>query len=134
MNDEADVVTLLQRVFRPGPIKRVPKKQHEAEIFMALSLVDMDPEGIFEETDINRHLSRWLESIAAQNGNADYVTLRRALVDHGFLRRASDGVIYRIRGERIDEVLTPAAKAVDPVAIFNEVQAARSQRRADHKS
>lgn len=124
-----EVTSLLRRTFKGGPMRRLPKKREDAEILLALSLVGLDPEGIFDETDINRHLSAWLAEISADGGSADYVTLRRYLVDLGFLRRASDGLVYRVRGERIDDLLSASAKGIDPKQIFNEVAQQRMQRR-----
>lgn len=129
MKTPEDVTHLLQRIFNGGPMRRLPKKRDDAEVLLALSLVGLDVEGIFDESDINLHLSSWLAEISADNGSADYVTLRRYLVDLGFLRRASDGLVYRIRAERIDEVLTKAAKDVDPKQIFAQVMQARIERR-----
>ncbi len=128
-----DVTRLLQRTFKGGPMRRLPKKREDAEVLLALSLVDLDPEGIFDETDMNRHLSAWLAEISHEGGAADYVTLRRYLVDLGFLRRASDGLVYRVRGERVDEVLSTAAKSVDPKQIFYEVTQERRQRRGSFR-
>ena len=110
-------------------MRRLPKKREDAEVVMALSLVGLDPDGIFDESDVNLHLAAWLDGIVSEDGLADYVTLRRHLVDSGFLRRASDGVVYRVRPERIDEVISPAAKTVNPKQIFAEVESARIERR-----
>jgi hypothetical protein len=110
-------------------MRRLPKKREDAEAVMALSLVGLDPDGIFDESDINLHLLAWLDGVSSEDGDADYVTLRRYLVDFGFLRRASDGAIYRVRSQRIEEVLAPSARAVDPKQVFAEVAAARSERR-----
>jgi hypothetical protein len=131
MKDKEDVIRLLRRIFKSGIIHRLPRKREDAEIFLALSLVGLDPDGFFDESKINIQLSSWLEGIASEDGIADYVTLRRQLVDNGFLRRASDGVVYRIKPERIDEVLSPSAKTVDVKAIFTEVKLARSSRRRE---
>lgn len=129
MKTQDEVTNLLRRTFKGGPMRRLPKKREDAEILLALSLVGLDPEGIFDETDMNLHLSAWLADISDEGGSADYITLRRYLVDLGFLRRASDGLVYRVRGERVDEVLSESAKRIDPKKIFNEVTQERMQRR-----
>ena len=46
---------------------------------------------------------------------------RRQLVGFSFRRRATDDAIYRLSPERIAEVLSPTAKGIDPVAIFDAV-------------
>ncbi len=130
MHTEEDVLKILRRTFKAGGLRRLPRKREDADVVMALSVAGLDPDGIYEESDINLHLSAWLQGIAVDNGHLDRVTLRRCLVDYDFLRRASDGVIYRLRAERIDEVLTPQARKIDPKAIFAEVEAKRADRRA----
>ncbi len=128
MIEQDAVIEILRRLFHGGVMRRLPKKRGDAEVVMALSLIGLTRDGIFDESEINIHLSRWLEDIASSTG-FDYVTLRRYLVDYGFLRRASDGVVYRIQTERIDEVISPGSKSIEPKSIFDEVQAAREERR-----
>lgn len=128
MNTVEDVIVLLRRLFHGGRLRRMPKKQQEADVIMALSLLGLDPGVFLEETDINVHLSAWLDDISSDAG-LDYVTLRRYLVDCGFLRRATDGAIYRICPERIDAVLPPGARDINPKQVFAEVQTARDQRK-----
>ncbi len=130
MLQKDEVEKLLRRSFKSGLLRRLPRKREDADVIMALSIAGMDPDGIFDESQMNVHLSAWLDGIADQQGNLDHVTLRRYLVDYDFLRRASDGVIYRIRPERIDEVLATEAKTIDAKALFEEEQTLRSVRRA----
>jgi len=132
--DEKQVISLLRRLFNGGPMRRLPKKRDDADVLLAMSLVGLDAQGIFDESDINLHLSNWLAGISDPTGSADYVTLRRALVDFGFLRRATDGLIYRIRVERIDETLTEDAKGVDPEQVFAMVAEERNSRRSSYHS
>ncbi len=127
MFDHETVESFLRRLFHGGPIRRMPRKKEDADVLMALALVALDSERSYDESDINAHLSAWLEDIASEV-DLDHVTLRRFLVDAGFLRRASDGVIYRVEAERIDRVLSPEAKAVDPKAIHAEILFAREER------
>ncbi len=129
MKDAQEATKILQRTFKGGPMRRIPKKREDADVLLSLSLVGLDPEGIFDEQDINLHLSSWLAEISADTGSADYVTWRRQLVDFGYLRRASDGQIYRIRGEYIDAVLSEPAKRVDAAQVFAAVSTERANRR-----
>lgn len=128
MIDKSAADELFRRIFRSGMMRRLPKKQQDAEVVLAISVLALDAERFYDESEINVNLAAWLDGIAADNG-LDYVTLRRYLVDLGFLRRASDGAIYRVDPERIDAVLCHDAKSVDAKEIFDEVQAARRRRR-----
>ena len=60
MMDHEEVLRLLRRLFKGGPMARLPKKQRESEVVMALSIVGLDPDGFYDEADINLHLSGWL--------------------------------------------------------------------------
>lgn len=126
------LVARLRRQFSGGALRRLPRNPEDAELLMALSLLGLDANAAFEESDINLHLIAWLNGIAADDG-PDYVTLRRYLVDSGFLRRSSDGVVYRVQGERIDAVLSPEAKSVDVRQILETVETERSERRQAFK-
>ena len=79
------------------------QKAEEADALMALALCQLDVDGLFDESDINLHLSRWLDGIAEENSSADYVTVRRAMVDVRFLRRCVQTICkhYHIRTHRL---------------------------------
>lgn len=132
MKEPDDVVAVLRRAFNGGPMRRLPKKQADAEALMALSMTGLQADTLYDETEIDQHLSTWLNTIAAEGSLVDHVSLRRALVDFRFLRRASDGVVYRVVPERVSEVLSPAATRVDAKQIFIDVTAARKARSDAH--
>ena len=126
------LVARLRRQFSGGALRRLPRNPEDAELLMALAMLGLDA-AAYEESDINLHLIGWLNVIVADDG-PDYVTLRRHLVDNGFLRRSSDGVIYRVQIERIDALLSPAAKSVDVRQIHEAVETERSERRQAFRS
>ncbi|MBT3832101.1 MAG: DUF2087 domain-containing protein [Gammaproteobacteria bacterium] len=130
--ERAAIISLLRRTFKGGILQRLPKKRQDAEVFLALSLVGLDPAAFYEESEINVHLAAFLDIIASQEGSSDHITLRRYLVDLGFLRRATDGAVYRVSSERIDEVLPRNARDIDPKALFREVEMERLRRRREH--
>ena len=130
--ERAAMISLLRRTFKGGILQRLPKKRQDAKVFLALSLVGLDPSAFYEESEINVHLSAFLDIIASQEGSSDHITLRRYLVDFGFLRRATDGAVYLISSERIDEVLPRNARDIDPKALFREVEMERLRRRREH--
>lgn len=131
----ADALTaLLERLFKGGALRRLPRNPEAAEAVMALALAGLNPDGYFDEAEINDHLSRWLDGISVSDSAADYVTVRRAMVDAGFLRRATDGVIYRVVGERIDTVLDASAKRVDPQVLLDAETTRREARQQAHRA
>ena len=94
----------------------------------------LDPSAFYEESEINVHLSAFLDIIASQEGSSDHITLRRYLVDYGFLRRATDGAVYLISPKRIDEVLPHNARDIDLKALFAEVELEKLRRRREHST
>jgi hypothetical protein len=102
--------------------------------FLALSLLGLDPAAFYEKSEINVHLSAFLDIIASQEGSSDHITLRRHLVDFSFLRRATDGAVYLISAERIDEVLPRNARDIDAKALFRGVAVERLRRRREHSN
>lgn len=128
MDEARDATASLRRLFHGGALRRLPRNPRDADLLMALALTGLDADAALDESEINLHLMAWLNGIVADNG-PDHVTLRRNLVDFGFLRRSSDGVIYRVERERIDEVLGPEAGSVDARAILAAVEAERRERR-----
>ncbi|MEQ9452266.1 MAG: DUF2087 domain-containing protein [Pseudomonadales bacterium] len=128
MNRE-ELISLLRRLFKAG-LRRLPRKQRDATALLALSLTRLDPVGIYDEVEIDQHLSDWLARISVDGQSVDHVTWRRALVDFRFLRRATDGAIYRIRPEVIDETLSADARTVDPLDVLREVEQIRQQRQS----
>ena len=132
MIEAAEIESILRRIFKGGALRRMPKKREDAEVIMALSLLGLDPNGVFDESEINVQLSAWLDGITVENSAADYVALRRDLVDHGFLRRATDGAIYRIEQSRIEETIASSAAQIDPKKIYEETLKVRAERRTAH--
>ena len=130
MIEEDELVSTLRRIFRGGGMRRLPGKREDAAVIMALSVSNLDAEAFFDEAELNLHLLPWLKGISAEDGGLDAVTFRRYLVDFGFLRRSSDGVIYRVSSDRIDEVLSKTAREIDPQQVLAEMQTARAQRGA----
>ena len=112
MNDQ-QLESLLSRIFKTGALRRIPKKREEARLLMALSICQLELDGIYDESEIDHHLSDWLARLSESPEQVDHVTWRRGLVDFGFLRRATDGAIYRIRSELVDSVLADIDRLVD---------------------
>lgn len=128
MIEREELVAWLHRQFRGGPLRRLPRNPADADVLLALALTGLDADAAHEESAVNMHLFTWCSGIAAEDG-LDHVTLRRWLVDCGFLRRSSDGVIYRVVRERIDALLAPDAQSVDARQILEAVETERSERR-----
>jgi len=72
----------------------LPRRPADREILFTSVLLTLRREEGYTQKTLDRELVRWLTSIA-EPIETDHVTLRREMVDRGFLVRESDGSQYR---------------------------------------
>ncbi|HLN63743.1 MAG TPA: DUF2087 domain-containing protein [Symbiobacteriaceae bacterium] len=82
---EPDAAALAKYFPAGGPLKRYPLKEKPRRAVLAAIAERFAPEHRYTEPEVNQIL----EAV-----HADYVTLRRDLVDYGFLQRLPDGSQY----------------------------------------
>jgi hypothetical protein len=131
VTSRADVLRVLSRLLTGGPIERLPKKRAEADVILALAAAGLEPGRTYAERDINEYLSFWLEGFAGPVG-LDHVTVRRALVDSGYLLRDPSGHAYKANVAKIDAVLAEDARSVRPSDVLASLNEAREARRRAH--
>lgn len=89
----------------------------------------------YAEREVNEALTTWLASVDAR---PDHVTLRRRMVDCGFLKRRPDGSRYYLNYGRLIEVLGDPPAQVDAGAILQAILRERKERKrmylADERS
>ena len=76
-----------------GP-RGFPRKRRDRQILMKSIRMLMDSASTYSEPEINELLKRWNRDVAPAI-DVDHVTLRRHLVDHGYLERRPDGRVYQ---------------------------------------
>ncbi|MCP4872552.1 MAG: DUF2087 domain-containing protein [Proteobacteria bacterium] len=86
-----------------------------------------------DERTLNARLRSWLERVAPSIG-VDHVSLRRYLVEVGYLDRTDDGSVYRVVTQptgapRFD----PRVDGVDIVSLVDEARADVERRRLLHR-
>ena len=99
----AEVVRALENVLRAGGLSRIPKKARAREILLAAVCVRMQRRRAYTEGQINETLESLLTIMKAR---VDHVTCRRALVDHGFIRRDRSGANYLLNTPRLELALS----------------------------
>jgi hypothetical protein len=77
-----------------GP-RRFPRKPRDREIMMKSILMLLDSARTYSEPEINEMLQEWNRAVAPAIAS-DHVTIRRLLVDYGYLERTADGCEYRV--------------------------------------
>lgn len=91
-----------------------PKNDLDQQILLKSAVLTIGQAGSFTEGEINDKLETWVRYIA-QIKNVDRVSLRRRLVDSGYLTRTGNGSSYQIAqpGPRAD-LFDQAVDQVDP--------------------
>jgi hypothetical protein len=102
----------------------LPRKPRDRHI-LCLSIAQVLNLGrSYSEPQLNAALMEWLADVG-RTIEIDHVTLRRYLVDAGYLRRAATGAVYTVCLPSSEEVeFEPGVLDIDPVAV---VQAARER-------
>ena len=78
----------------PGP-RPFPRRRRDREILMKSVVMQLDSGRSYREPEINELLEDWLREVAPEI-ETDHVTLRRLLVDWGYLERTASGSRYRV--------------------------------------
>lgn len=73
----------------------LPKKQVDRHIIFISATLGIEPGRKYSENDINDELRKWTSVFGARY-NLDHVTLRRHLVDEGYITRDSSGRSYEL--------------------------------------
>jgi hypothetical protein len=85
------IVTLLLR----SGLTDLPKSMQDRQILFKSAVLKMKAGEQMSESEVNEKLSSWLHNMTTLK-TYDHVALRRALVDHGYLERSSDGAAYQL--------------------------------------
>lgn len=72
-----------------------PKDEVDQHILLKSAILDLDPSGTFTEQEINAQLQYWINQVTQLKG-IDHGTLRRWLIDAGYLTRSKDGSSYQV--------------------------------------
>lgn len=101
-----------------------PKDETSLHILLKSAILMMGQPDQLTEKDVNAKLEVWVKEVA-QSEHVDRVSLRRELVDRGYLSRSADGSTYQIlhpgpHPELFDE-------AIEQLDISKEVEMARAE-------
>jgi hypothetical protein len=111
-----------------------PRKRPDALILLKSVALTLTPNQAYTEQSINAALQTWLAAIGPAL-QLDHVTLRRYLVDEGFLSRASNGSAYHLRtGYQRWVTFEPTIDVVDVYAVVREAEAELAQKKQAHQT
>jgi hypothetical protein len=91
-----------------------PKDELDQHILLKSAALTFDPSANYTEAEVNERLKIWIDQITGIPG-IDHGTLRRQLIDSGYLERDKTGASYQVsptgpRTTRFD----PAVEKIDP--------------------
>ena len=115
-----------------GGGRGMPRKQRDRQILLKSAMIGLGFVKTYAEVEINDHLARWLTEIG-QTVDIDHATLRRLLVDEGYLARDPAGKQYRPAAEPAADLFDPEIDAIDQPAVLEAALARREQAKKAHQ-
>ena len=125
-----DIETVLRNLLQTGALQALPTNPRVRDAVLAVATGGLVRQRPYAEREVNDVLSVWLESVRA---TIDHVTLRRRMVDLGFLKRTRDGSRYYLNSGRVAAILGDGAVEIDAGAIIGEIVRAREARKKAYR-
>lgn len=126
----ADIDALLRNLLQTGALQALPTNPRVRDAVLAVATGGLVRQRPYAEREVNDVLSAWLESVRA---TIDHVTVRRRMVDLGFLKRTRDGSRYYLNVGRVAAILGDGAVKIDAGAITDEIVRGRETRKKAHR-
>jgi hypothetical protein len=112
------LIALLTGGVGPG----LPRKRRDRHILLRSMILCFDPAGRYSEREVGAVLRDWL-TLAGPRVELDHVSLRRSLVDEGYLVRDTAGAAYEIRRDgRAGISFAAGVDELDVAAILRAAQ------------
>lgn len=118
---------LLENISRGKGFPRKRKKQH---VLLKSVVLLLKPGQDYSEHQINDTLQTWIGTVG-KSLEIDHVSLRRRLVDEGYLTRDKAGKHYRVDEGNMDSIFEHDINAVNPVTIIEETEQRRALRKRE---
>jgi hypothetical protein len=105
ISKEYFIKRLVDLCLRSG-LSGFPTDEADNHILFKSVILILDKSDVFTEKEINYKLEYWIRQISHMK-NTDHITLRRSLIDAGYLTRNMDGSCYQV------SPLAPGSKYFD---------------------
>ena len=107
-----------------------PKKGVDRHILFISAALGLEPQQPYSESEINDELRAWTARFGSRV-SLDHVTLRRFLVDEGYLSRDTAGISYELT-TAWPHTFEPSISTLDLEALVEEARAARELRKQQY--
>lgn len=114
---------LIDLCLRSG-LSGLPRDEVDQHILLKSAVLTFGEAGPFTEPEINEKLQYWQMQVSRIKG-LDQATMRRRLVDTGYLMRSKDGSEYRLAPAEAHAHLFEAA--IDQVDVAEAIRQAREE-------
>jgi hypothetical protein len=109
----------------------MPKKQPDRQIIFVSAILHLDPKRSYTESELNDALRRWTGRFGESCG-LDHVTLRRYLIDEGYIARDSAGAAYRLTVETAPTTFDPSIRDLHLDQLLIEARIEREKRKQNY--
>jgi len=96
-----------------------PRKQRDQHILFKSIVLMLETRRDYTENEVNECLAKWLSEVG-QAIEIDHVSLRRYLVDAGYLTRDVAGRSYRVDPEQTAGLFEVGIEEINPIAVVAE--------------
>ena len=126
-----DFKSRLATMCAQGGGRGLPRNQRDQHILFKSITLTLDPAKPYTETELNLALGQWQTEVG-QMIEIDHVSLRRHLVDAGFVSRDSAGLTYHVSADNWVDLFEPDVATINPAAVIIEAQLDRERRKQEY--
>ena len=110
----------------------LPRKRRDQLILLRSVLQTLDASRSYPEKELDSSLKKWLSDIGT-SFKLDHASLRRYLVDEGYLVRNSEGSAYEVRFEgRGETMFEDSVQKLDPRSVLEQAREEAEARKRAH--
>lgn len=106
----------------------LPKKRTDRHILFISSILKLEPERQYSESELNDELREWTVRFGANFG-LDHVTLRRFLIDERYIKRDPAGISYEVETTDLPFTFDRSIKKLDLEELISEAEREREVRK-----
>ncbi|RKX26884.1 MAG: hypothetical protein DRP47_07490 [Candidatus Zixiibacteriota bacterium] len=106
------------------------KRQDQHILFKSIALI-LEPHRDYSESELNEVLKQWLAKIG-QKIEIDHVTLRRHLVDEGYISRDRAGMLYKVNDAKMADLFEPETNAINPAKVIEKALKRKEQKKRQY--
>ncbi len=111
----------------------LPNKRIDQQLLLMSIRLTLEAGRRYEETELNAAITRWKAEVGI-NIDLDHVSLRRHLVDEGYVVRDPAGNCYQAAHSRSEDLFDPAIAGLDQGGIIRAALERRERRKQAHQS